>query len=68
MNEIEEIVKLNIGGYKYITTRSTLFKQNTDNFFTVLLSEKFKVIKIDDYFFIDRNGYYFLSNVRFFKN
>jgi hypothetical protein len=32
----DAIVKLNIGGYKYVTTKATLLAQE-DNFFTALL-------------------------------
>ena len=52
------VVKLNIGGHKYITSASTLVKE--DNFFAGLLSGRFPSPKVgDQYYFIDRNGRYF---------
>ena len=42
--EGNDIVKLNVGGMQYVTTRDTLMAYG-DNFFSALLSEKFKVAK-----------------------
>jgi len=60
----QSVVKLNIGGYKYITTRQTLLKSNCsmeNNFFTGLLSPNFLQdnMLIGDWIFIDRDGKYF---------
>jgi len=54
------LVKLNVGGQRYITTWSTLFSKG-DNFFTVLLdNEKGDgvpyVLDEEGYIFIDRDG------------
>ncbi len=62
------LVKLNIGGVKYITTQETLCKYGK-NYFSYLLSESYstvtdekstlsKIFKIG-YIFIDRDGKYF---------
>ena len=53
--EGNDIVKLNVGGMQYVTTRDTLMTYG-DNFFSALLSEKFKVAKDGESIFIDRNG------------
>jgi hypothetical protein len=54
------LVKLNVGGRRYITTRSTIFSRG-ENFLTALLlnddSSRVNVARDDDgYIFIDRNG------------
>ncbi|KAL6066985.1 BTB/POZ domain-containing protein kctd16 [Balamuthia mandrillaris] len=49
------IVKLNIGGVKYVTTGSTLTR-NGPNFFTALLSGRIPSFQDQDGYFIDRNG------------
>eukprot|EP01095_Lingulamoeba_sp_RSL-Kostka_P005457 TRINITY_DN167_c3_g2_i1.p1 TRINITY_DN167_c3_g2~~TRINITY_DN167_c3_g2_i1.p1 ORF type:complete len:430 (-),score=94.16 TRINITY_DN167_c3_g2_i1:55-1344(-) len=58
MNE-NDIVKLNVGGKKFLTTKTTL-KSNGENFFTLLLdkdeNKKMNVIRDDEgYIFIDRS-------------
>lgn len=51
------VVKLNVGGSKYITTKTTLCKSS---YFAGLLSGKFRVDSDGDgNIFIDRNGIYF---------
>jgi len=50
-----EMVKLNVGGVKYLTTRSTLCSKG-DNFFTALLNGKIPSTKYEEYYFIDRDG------------
>jgi hypothetical protein len=52
------VVKLNVGGHSYVTTASTL-THGDDNFFTSLLSGRVPSAKVDDAYFIDRNGRYF---------
>eukprot|EP01119_Soliformovum_irregulare_P020417 TRINITY_DN6602_c0_g3_i1.p1 TRINITY_DN6602_c0_g3~~TRINITY_DN6602_c0_g3_i1.p1 ORF type:complete len:294 (-),score=39.98 TRINITY_DN6602_c0_g3_i1:102-929(-) len=56
-----EIVRLNIGGKRFYTTRSTLLSHNPEeNFFSALLSGRFEVPKDEKgFYFIDRNGRYF---------
>eukprot|EP01083_Nonionella_stella_P078632 215280_1 len=51
------IIKLNVGGVKYVTTKTTLLKSG---YFVALLSGNFAV-DLDDEgaYFIDRNGKYF---------
>eukprot|EP01134_Creolimax_fragrantissima_P007286 CFRG7286T1 len=52
-----EIVKLNIGGYKYTTTRQTLLKPDEKTFFSALLNGHITSwIDDDGAYFIDRNG------------
>jgi len=55
MDEGSDIVKLNVGGMHYATTRHTLMTYG-ENYFSALLSEKYKVVKDGDSIFIDRNG------------
>lgn len=53
-----ELVKLNVGGHRFVTTRQTL--THGENFFTALLSGRTPAIKDDrDHYFIDRDGQYF---------
>lgn len=53
-----ELVKLNVGGHRFVTTRQTLTQR--ENFFTALLSGRTPAMKDDrDHFFIDRDGQYF---------
>jgi hypothetical protein len=57
--EVESgVVKLNIGGKRFATTVSTL-TQHGDNFFSGLLSGRVPSTKVNDHYFIDRNGRYF---------
>lgn len=49
------LVKLNVGGVKYITTNTTL-ESIPESFFFGLLSGRLATTKIKDYIFIDRNG------------
>jgi len=55
------IVKLNIGGIKYITTKQTLLGHSLSeyNFFSGLLNGDIKSMMIGDWYFIDRDGIYF---------
>eukprot|EP01095_Lingulamoeba_sp_RSL-Kostka_P012355 TRINITY_DN489_c0_g2_i2.p1 TRINITY_DN489_c0_g2~~TRINITY_DN489_c0_g2_i2.p1 ORF type:complete len:285 (-),score=36.95 TRINITY_DN489_c0_g2_i2:64-918(-) len=63
-NNFSSIVKLNIGGKKFMTSKSTLYSKG-ENLITRLVenSQKqsiFDVVKDEKgYIFIDRNGYYF---------
>lgn len=53
------VVKLNIGGRKYVTTVKTLRGQGKEiNYFTALLGDQFAPPETDEkgYHFIDRNG------------
>lgn len=51
-----QLVGLNIGGTKYLTTRETLLK-NGENFFTSLLAGRIPTVKDKNgNYFIDRNG------------
>ncbi|KNC80672.1 hypothetical protein SARC_06986 [Sphaeroforma arctica JP610] len=53
----ESLVKLNIGGYKYVTTRCTLLSPDEKTFFSALLEGRVPV-SLDDEgaYFIDHNG------------
>lgn len=54
-----QIIKLNIGGVKYWTTRSTLLASG-DNYFSALVDGRWKAsLDEDGFIFIDRNGKYF---------
>ncbi len=50
------IVKLNIGGYKFVTTKETLFSQG-DNFFTALLKGSIPSLQDEGN---DQTHYYFV--------
>jgi len=55
----DEIVYLNIGGYKYTTKKSTLCTE-TPNYFSTLLDGQFPITRdMKGYIFIDRPGKYF---------
>lgn len=57
------MVKLNIGGHKYLTSRDTLFDGWSGDgcaFFKALLDGRFEAKLVNgDYLFIDRKGRYF---------
>ncbi|KAH3767634.1 NY-REN-45 antigen [Pelomyxa schiedti] len=54
------IVKLNIGGRKFVTTEGTLTSVPEDCFFNVLLKGKFSpIVDEEGSFFIDRDGTFF---------
>lgn len=60
MENEEKIIYLNIGGYKYVTTRQTLLQGGKLNYFTALLSNKFALtLDKEGNVFIDRDGKYF---------
>ena len=64
---VTQIVKLNIGGYKYVTTALTLTSRG-ENFFTTLLSDKFPSVKDEEgAYFIDRDGEYFKPLLSFLR-
>jgi len=51
------MIKLNIGGYRYCTSKSTLLSTKVDNFFHRLLSGDVPSEKDESgHYFIDRNG------------
>lgn len=53
----DTVVKLNVGGTKYYTTKGTLVNPNSRNFFTGMFSGKFPTVKDKEgHLFIDRNG------------
>ncbi|GAM17835.1 hypothetical protein SAMD00019534_010100, partial [Acytostelium subglobosum LB1] len=60
------LVRLNVGGKKYITTRDTLLSKG-ENFFSSLLTGNLPSIKEDGYYFIDRNGRYFEYILEFLR-
>lgn len=63
----DQIVRLNIGGYKYQTTRTTL-ASNGENFFTKLLEGKIGSVKDEQgNYFIDRDGQYFQPILSFLR-
>ena len=60
----EEIVKINVGGFRYTTTRSTLLggggRVRAENFFTALFSGRYPELQDQTgAYFIDRDGQYF---------
>jgi hypothetical protein len=61
------IVKLNIGGVRYLSTQQTLAQG--ENFFSGLLSGKIPSLVDDDgYFFIDRDGRLFHYLLEFLRS
>jgi len=61
------LVKLNIGGFKFLTSYSTLTKY-PDTFFTSLLNDRLPSTKDEDgYYFIDRDGHFFPSILTFLR-
>lgn len=62
-----QIVKLNIGGYKYETTVNTL-TSGKPNFFSSLLQNNMPSFKDENgYYFIDRDGKYFEPILEFLR-
>jgi len=62
-----DLIKLNVGGYRYETTRNTLMSI-PDTFFVSLLSGRFPSFKDDEgAYFIDRDGQYFRPILTFLR-
>ena len=66
------LVKLNVGGYKYITTLTTLYSHSAPNFLTVMIEndaeERIPCLRDElGYIFIDRNGLVFSVILEFFR-
>lgn len=62
-----ELVKLNVGGHRFVTTRSTLTRSG-ETFFNSLLSGRIPAIKDElDHYFIDRDGQYFAVLLEFLR-
>eukprot|EP00743_Colponemidia_sp_Colp-15_P011613 GILK01013006.1.p1 GENE.GILK01013006.1~~GILK01013006.1.p1 ORF type:complete len:183 (-),score=4.33 GILK01013006.1:471-1019(-) len=67
MSSRDYIVKLNIGGVKFDTTKATL-ESRGENFFTSLLSERVPSLKDSQgRYFIDRDGRYFAPILQFLR-
>jgi hypothetical protein len=67
MEEVaEEIVKLNVGGTKFLTTRTTLCSKG-ENFFTTLINGRIPSTKYEGYYFIDRDGNTFKYVLEFLR-
>eukprot|EP01095_Lingulamoeba_sp_RSL-Kostka_P015531 TRINITY_DN7179_c0_g1_i1.p1 TRINITY_DN7179_c0_g1~~TRINITY_DN7179_c0_g1_i1.p1 ORF type:complete len:343 (+),score=65.06 TRINITY_DN7179_c0_g1_i1:163-1191(+) len=70
--KISNIIKLNVGGKKYITTRSTIFSKG-ENFLTILIDNDEKTqgpstFKDEEgYYFIDRNAEIFALVLDYFR-
>ena len=69
-NEPGGIIKLNVGGKRFLTRYRTLIQSDSqDNFFKALLSGRFPIEKDEkDYIFIDRNGKYFEPLLDFLRS
>ena len=53
-------IRLNIGGYRYVTTKDTLLQVGKSHFFAVLLSGSMNpTVDEEGAYFVDRNGKYF---------
>eukprot|EP01104_Vermistella_antarctica_P015985 TRINITY_DN5355_c0_g8_i1.p1 TRINITY_DN5355_c0_g8~~TRINITY_DN5355_c0_g8_i1.p1 ORF type:complete len:351 (-),score=81.89 TRINITY_DN5355_c0_g8_i1:60-1112(-) len=66
---MSEVVKLNVGGRKFTTTKTTLMGTGGHTYFTGLLSGKFAVTMDEDgAYFIDRNGDYFPVILEFLRS
>lgn len=67
-NENKEIIKLDIGGYIYKTTKTTLTKYK-NTYFSGLFSGKYKIIEQEDgSIFIDRDGSHFKTLLNFMRS
>ena len=64
---IMNIVKLNVGGKLYTTTRTTL-ENCGENMLSNLISDKYSPTMIEDAYFIDRNGELFGDILDFLRN
>eukprot|EP01119_Soliformovum_irregulare_P000532 TRINITY_DN10373_c0_g1_i1.p1 TRINITY_DN10373_c0_g1~~TRINITY_DN10373_c0_g1_i1.p1 ORF type:complete len:278 (+),score=44.94 TRINITY_DN10373_c0_g1_i1:57-836(+) len=62
----DQIVRLNIGGKKFITSKTTLVSKG-ENFFSGLLGGVIRSTKIEGYYFIDRDGKYFKAILEFLR-
>lgn len=60
-------VKLNVGGTLYLTTADTLLSIK-DSYFTSLLSGRFQASKVEDAYFIDRDGLVFRYVLDYLRN
>ena len=60
------IIKLNVGGVKYYTTKETL--ENEDGFLKTLMKNDFDNVNEDGYYFIDRNGHIFKYILEYLRN
>eukprot|EP01133_Synstelium_polycarpum_P004353 gene4353-5083_t len=68
MMAIDMIVRLNVGGVKYMTTKDTLLSRG-ENFFSSLLNGSIPAIRDEKgYLFIDRNGRYFEFILEFLRS
>jgi len=64
-----EIIKLNIGGYLYTTSKNTLCKYSNSMLGTMFSSDNFKLTTDSEgYYFIDRNGIYFDYILKFLRD
>lgn len=61
------IIKLNVGGFRFETTKETL-TQMSDSYFTALLSGRIPSSRDSDgWYFIDRDGQYFAPILTFLR-
>lgn len=65
--DISEIVKLNVGGVIFVTTRTTLCSKGK-NFFTGLLNGNIPSTKYEDCLFIDRDGEHFKPVLEYLRS
>ncbi len=64
-----EIIKLNIGGDHFTTSKSTLMKHEPTMLSTMFSSSNFKLTTdAEGYYFIDRNGKYFEYILKFLRD
>jgi hypothetical protein len=62
------VVELNIGGYHYITTASTLCPSGQETYFSAMLRSGFAKLKDSKgRYFIDRNGRYFAPLLEYLR-
>jgi hypothetical protein len=63
-----EIVRLNVGGQLFLTTKTTLIGRG-ENFFVPLINGEFSTLKDETgAYFVDRNGSYFAPILDYLRN
>lgn len=65
--QLQEIVKVNVGGSVFVTSRATLTKC-PDSMLAALFSGRYKLVKLDDAIFIDRDPQHFKTILNWLRD